>query len=49
MDWLYSDGGCFVYGYMPDVDAYLSFDTVEEYQNEYRKAKENEERKENDT
>lgn len=40
MNWTYSDGGCFVLGYMPDIDEYLAFDTVEEYAREYRKAKE---------
>lgn len=43
MNWTYSDSGLYVLGYMPDIDAYSAFDTVEEYQSEYRKVTEKEE------
>lgn len=32
-----------ILGYMPDINTYLAFDTVEEYQSEYRKVTEKEE------
>ena len=32
-----------ILGYMPDIDEYLAFDTVEEYKREYRRATEKEE------
>ena len=39
MDYKYTDKG-YVLGYMPDIDDYLSYDSVEEYSREYRKLKE---------
>ena len=38
MDYKYENGH--ISGYMPDINEYLAFDTVEEYAREYQKAKE---------
>ena len=44
MDWHYEHGH--IVGYMPDIDAYLTFDNYDEYAREYRNAKKEKESEE---
>lgn len=46
MDWHYDNGH--VVGYMPDIDAYLTFDNRKEYREEYEKAKKENEKESED-